>query len=68
MTPDRNKKIELQGCNLTKIEKLEICIARRILEHINGCPIEELIQIAKIVVPECWETRLLEQELKNPTI
>lgn len=67
MEGDRNKEIKWGGCNLSKIEKLEICVARNIMTHIDGCSIEELLRLAKIVIPDCREVKLLEEELKNPS-
>jgi len=67
MEGDRNKQIKWGGCNLSKIEKLEICIARRFMNHIDCCSIEDLIRLAKIVIPDCSEIKILEEELKKPS-
>lgn len=67
MEGDRNKEIKWGGCNLSKIEKLEICIARKIMNHIDCCSIEQLLELAKKVIPDCGEIKILEQELKNPS-
>lgn len=63
----RGKHIELQGVNLSKIDKLEICLAKKILDKIDTCSPKELLWIARQVLATCPEMQMLEDELKNPS-
>jgi len=67
MEGDRNKNIFLQGANLFKIEKLEICLARKLMAHIDSCSHEELLKMAKMLLGDIDEVLLFEKELKKPS-
>lgn len=70
MNGDRNKEIHLHGVNLSRLEKLEISLARKLMNHIDCCSHEELLRIAKLILKndiEVLEVRLFEEELKNPS-
>ena len=65
MEGDRNKQIKWGGCNLSKLEKLEVCLARKLMAHIDACSHNELLKMAKMFLGETAEVRLFEEELKN---
>ena len=67
MEGDRNKQIKWGGINLSKLEKLEICLARKLMAHIDSCSHEELLKMAKMFLGEISEVKLFEEELKNPS-
>jgi hypothetical protein len=64
MKGDRNKEIELGGINLSKAEKLEICLARRLMSHIDTCTPHELVRIFRLILGDCNEAKMLEKELQ----
>jgi hypothetical protein len=64
MIGDRNKEIELGGVNLSKADKLEVCLAHRLMSHIDTCTPHELLRIFRLVLGDCDEARMLEKELE----
>ena len=64
MIGDRDKEIELGGVNLSKADRLEICLAQRLMGYIDTCTPHELIRIFRLVLGDCDEARMLEKELK----
>lgn len=67
MEGNRNKEIKEGGFNLSKREKLEVCLARKLMSHIDTCSHEELLKMAKMFLGEIIEVRLFEETLKNPS-
>ncbi len=64
---DRGKDIKWDGANLDPIDRLEVCLANKIFNHIDLCSREELLRIAKLLLDDCSEIRLFEKALNDPS-
>ena len=63
----RGQDFELGGCKLSKSDKLQICLARRLLDKIDFCDPFALIEIYEQILGPCKELELLEDELRGGT-
>ncbi len=63
----RGQDFELSGCKLSKSEKLQICLAKRLVDKIDYCDPFELIKIYEQILGPCKELELLEDELRGGT-